>query len=114
MAATGGWKEHVRLWEATTGRLLREFAHTGPSVFSPDGRTLITGGRYDGKVRVWDLATGKELRQFATRQSAVSDKELRQLVATGQSAVSALAVSPDGNLLAESSLGVRLWDLRTG
>ncbi|MBI1916678.1 MAG: sigma-70 family RNA polymerase sigma factor [Planctomycetes bacterium] len=97
MAATGGWKEHVRLWEANTGRLLRELPHTGPCVFSPDGRALITGGRTDGKVRVWDLATGKEVRQFAT----------------GQPSVFSLVVSPDGNILAEACLGVRLWDLRT-
>jgi RNA polymerase sigma factor (sigma-70 family) len=122
MAATGGWKEHVRLWEADTGRLLRELPHTGPCVFSPDGRSLITGGWTDGKIRVWEVATGKEVRQFATGQStAPASSPISTTLysaagqfATRQSTVFALAVSPDGSLLAEVSFGARLWDLRTG
>src|SRR5215472_7660122 len=35
----------------------------GP-VFSPDGKTFVTGDGY-GLVRLWDVTTGKELRRYA-------------------------------------------------
>lgn len=71
-----GYWEHdnqVRLWDAATGKELRQLAMpaVGQSPFSgfdrllfaPDGKTLLTGGR-DGVLRFWDPATGRELRQI--------------------------------------------------
>jgi RNA polymerase sigma factor (sigma-70 family) len=72
------------------------------SVFSPDGKTLITGG-HDGLLRLWDLATGKELRRFVGHRGA-----------TGP-----IALSPNGALLASwgstgsNGDGVRVWELAT-
>src|SRR2546427_9716943 len=39
---------------------LRQPSEVCSVVYSPDGKLLATGGRYDG-VRLWDATTGKEL-----------------------------------------------------
>jgi WD40 repeat protein len=50
------------LWDAATGRSLggplRHDAAVRAMTFSPDGRTVLTGGE-DGTARFWDAATGK-------------------------------------------------------
>jgi WD40 repeat protein len=50
-----GWKERRR-WRAHDG----DDAGRCSIVFSPDGKTVATGGA-DGNVRRWDPATGKEI-----------------------------------------------------
>ncbi len=98
--ATGGvWK--LRLWEAATGKMLREFtAHQAGVLsvdFSPDSKTLASAG-HDGAIRVWEVSTSKKVREF-----------------TGYSA-DAVAFSPDGKMLASANIdqSVRLWEVATG
>jgi WD40 repeat protein len=75
--------------------------------FSPDGRTLASGGT-DKHIHFWDYPTGRHLRSLAAHDVQVSG----------------LAYSPDGNLLAscgdwaaKSNKGdptIRLWEAGTG
>ena len=64
---------------------------------SRDGRTLVSGS-FDHLVKVWDVGSGKE-----------------QLTLKGhQNLVSAVAVSPDGKLVASGDNQIRLWDISGG
>jgi RNA polymerase sigma factor (sigma-70 family) len=75
--------------------------------FSPDGKTLASGGQ-DNTVRIWELGTGKEISRFTA--------------VTGQGAenawVSCVAFSPDGKFLAAGAMNgpgeVAIWELATG
>ncbi|WP_404951349.1 WD40 repeat domain-containing serine/threonine protein kinase [Streptomyces sp. ARC12] len=63
--------------------------------FSPDGKTLATGGP-GGDVRLWDVATGRLKATLANRRIEARD----------------LAFSPDGRSLAVTADGgVLLWNL---
>lgn len=98
-AVVGG---RLWVWDATTGEPVTPppAGHDGPVdrvAFAADGR-LVTGG-FDTTVRVWDAATGQPGPPL----------EL-------SNAVRAVAVSPDGALVAGSGGGddLRIWDSKTG
>ena len=94
----------VRTWDISAGRQrvhMKRLGEHGRSVgglaFSPDGRTLVSGGD-DGKLNVWDVASGqlvKSLEPLRERWRAV-------------------AFSPDGTTLAAAGYdhGLVLWDPR--
>ena len=56
--ATGG-RDGVRLWDARSGKCLRQFAANAGGVlslaFAPDGKHLLTGGE-DGVAYLWGVA----------------------------------------------------------
>jgi WD40 repeat protein len=100
--ATAG-APRVHLWDAHTGRHLRQFERSEGWVsavaVSADGTRLADGGE-DKVVRVWDLRTGQRLLSLTGHAQQVNG----------------VAFSPDGKTLA-SYCGrgeIMLWDLGTG
>jgi WD40 repeat protein len=113
LVASGDFGNAVRLWDPAAGREVYRFrghgrplpsrARYGPCVhavaFSPDGKTLTSGGT-DGAVRLWDTADGRELHRCDGHRDAVT----------------AVAFSPDGRLVASGGADhtVRFWEAATG
>lgn len=66
--------------------------------FSPDGKTLATGG-WDKSVRLWDVATGKQVSRW-----------------TAPGEVLSLAFTPDGKSLAAGTTerAIRMWSVADG
>jgi WD40 repeat protein len=78
----------VRLWDVTTGKLVRELKrHTAAvvaAVFLPDGKTLLSADS-KGTLVFWDVDSGKETRRLAPQERAPT---------------AALALTRDGKQLA--------------
>lgn len=99
LVATANEHETVKLWDAKTGAELRIFSAAGQMrgvAFSASSHELVAAG-IGTPSTLWDIRSGKELRRF------------------GSDAL-ALAVSPDGTLLATADLpdNVSIWELATG
>ena len=64
---SGSHDNTVKLWDATTGALLRTFKGHAQRIssvaFSPDGARVLSGS-LDNTVKLWDAATGALLRTF--------------------------------------------------
>ncbi|MCG9132560.1 T9SS type A sorting domain-containing protein [Candidatus Poribacteria bacterium] len=138
--ATGSRRGELQLWDVANGTHKMEFlGHLSNIVsvaFSPDGKTLASGG--EGKLYLWDVASGtrklsitghtdsvysiafrpdsKTLASGSWEQIRLWDIATSTHAATlfvGDWATNAsLAFSPDGNTLAsENSSGIHLWDV---
>ncbi len=134
----------IAFWDLSSGKELATLAGHEAAIFalafSPDGKTLASGG-YDKTVRLWDLATAKELHRSPPLSTPVyqlvfsrdgqtlffrgAENQVRlwnvlawrdQRPADGPSqAVEELAFSPEGKRVAASSRGsIRLWEATTG
>ncbi len=131
------WKER-KCWQAHQGEDLWRSAVE----FSPDGKTLATGGA-DGKVRRWEVTTGKEIGSALevyphAQKVGYLDKDTlftfgcqqtlklwdahtgkpRRAFAGAESHVTALAYSPDGKHVAVGGGGgdatIRVWETASG
>lgn len=130
LLATGGTSMKARLWDGQTGRFLGSFkGHKGrvtdaykyqvsSVAFSPDGRTLASGGGKkmprnavkkaspeDNMVCLWEIRTG-ELYPIGERLAIFTEHTDR---------VSTVVFSPDGKVLASGSQDktIQLWDINT-
>ena len=98
----------IEMWDIETGELLHTLkGHTrevAAITFSPDGRTLATGGLSgDYLIRLWNTQTGKLKITYAGHPAGTR----------------ALEFSPDGKYIASTSAAyrdgeVQLWDIVTG
>jgi RNA polymerase sigma factor (sigma-70 family) len=95
--------EAIRLLDVRSGKELRRLrGHREGAygfAFSPDGKTLASGG-FDNTIRFWDPASGKEEAPLATEHARVT----------------LLAFSPDGKTLASGDYlnsAIDLWDVRS-
>jgi WD40 repeat protein len=107
IAAGGGWREPLCVFDAASGRQLRRFNYpASASVFLPDGKHLLIAALENDKqeietvLRLFDLSSGKQAASFPQRT---------------EEAFFTLAVSADGKLLAcGPSERAGLLDLTSG
>ncbi|KAJ5093448.1 hypothetical protein N7456_009309 [Penicillium angulare] len=106
--ASGSSHEGLRLWNPAalfeTSHLIdlgNGYSDPATSLaFSPDGRMLAAGTRYNWKIWLKDLVTGN----------------LRKTSEDHSGGIKALVFSPDGELLVSGSkdMTVKIWDIRSG
>jgi WD40 repeat protein/serine/threonine protein kinase len=135
----------ARVWDVASGKVIqsapRHAREVQAVVFTPDGRTLVTGSK-DGTVRFWDAATGATFGGVIRHDGWVNALALTtdgRAVLTGSDdhtarlwsvpagsplttplrhgqQVKAVAISPDNRLLLTTSedATARLWEARRG
>jgi hypothetical protein len=104
--ASGSYDGTIKIWDATTGALVRTLTGHSDWVFSvsysPDGRYIASGSR-DGTIKIWDATTG-----------ALSYVRSRGIVDLGSIAS---VIVPMGVILPRGvgmTGTIKIWDATTG
>jgi WD40 repeat protein len=91
LIATAGAGEEVRLWNASTGRLVAVLVGSGrvtDLAFSPDDTLLATAGSNDTIARVWNLAQESSVAILTVHRSGVESVTFtpdgRSVITTGR------------------------------
>lgn len=102
-----------RLWEADSGKKVRDLAGHEPmtphgfgsmlyaAAFSPDSKLLATADRV-GHVVIWEVASGKPVGTFESPEHYTWDPRARRHSIGG---IRSLAFAPDGQRLAVGGMG---------
>jgi WD40 repeat protein len=105
-------------WDPQTGKQVRviaganqnSFVNFDKAVFTPDSRSILSGGNFGQPARVWSVDNGSEVRALMGHPGGTE----------------AVAVSPDGRTILTAGLcdpwedqpdidfAIRVWDLQTG
>ena len=101
--ATTGIDKTAKIWDATSGKLLREFEHDGRVQaidFSPDGKFLVTAVLPKNISVLWEVDSGKKVRIFKGHTDWVYF----------------VRFSPNGEYIATAGRDrvVKIWDVSTG
>src|SRR6185312_11267764 len=95
---SGSWDGTMRLWSASTGKLLQTFAAQNQVysvAFSPDGGRLLSGS--GASIKLWDVSTGSLVHTFRGYAHQISSA----------------AFSPDGTRMVAGTTGkaIQLWNI---
>ncbi len=105
---TSGEPQGLRVWDAATGRPLRDFGTevVAALAFSPDGR-MLAAGDYDNRLTFWDFARGEEIRSVEGHQRQPP---------RWRNGVLAVAFGPDGKRVVSGGADgfLRVWDPTDG
>lgn len=115
LLASGSHDQTIKLWDVTTGRVLRTFSrHTLPVLsiaFSPDSKILASGSA-DGIIKLWSVVSGQEIKTLKGHVSSANSSDF---------SVDSIDFSPDGKMLASGSgesfgdeWTIELWDVASG
>lgn len=102
--ASAGADSKVTVWDLTTGKIFRELKGHKKGItslaFSRDGKVLLSGGdRQDMDLVWWDWKSGRELRRVEDANS---------------NSIEAIAISPDGQLVATGTYReLKVWKMAT-
>ena len=102
----GSYDKTIKLWETSTGRLLRTLtghaSHVMALKFSTDGSRLLSRDGLIASAILWDIASGQQIRTFSY----------------GSGGVGAIALSADGTVVTGAGdmnkSTVKLWNAANG
>jgi hypothetical protein len=105
-----GQRSPVRVWDAATGRIIREFGEFRINfqdiALSPDGETLATVEDL-GRLRLWDVATGRERRRWHERKH----QDYQHVAFSPDGRTVAAAVTMFDEATRKNEVCINLWDL---
>jgi WD40 repeat protein len=108
--AMSGGSTSIKLWNATTGKLEKEFGKGGrfgfSLAYSADARRLAAADEAAGVVHIFDAESGTETSSFALDEKAQSGGMRHQL--------SFHPKNPDWLLSAGPDRTLKLWDISSG